>query len=433
MRELIICLLLSLSFVTLSYGKNNNPDCFTNRIFDERVKTFQLHREGWDHSDPVIRMESEEKILLQFDLLGDYNETFYYTFYHCDKDWNRSDIFSNEYLEGFPDNPIEDCRPSFNTTVAYYHYSLSFPNDRINFLLSGNYIIYVYPDGDPDNPIITGRFVITEGAAAIEIKTFRPQIPQLSNTGQQVEFTVNTAGISLTDPARNIYCTIIQNGRWHNAKYNLKPDFIGNNQLRFNAISENYVFNGGNEFRYFDIRSIRYKSEFIREINYVTPYYNIYLAPSENRENKPYFYWQDFNGRYYIATNEGRNPETDADYVYVYFTLPSSWLIADGNMYVSGGFNNWEFNANNIMIYNPLKKQYECTILLKQGWYNYEYVFLKEGSTGGIATLFESNHYDTENDYTVIVYYRNPYERYDRVIGTATVNTTSRVSYRPSL
>ncbi len=429
MRELLLYVILNLLTGTLMYGKSDYPDFYTNRIFDERVKTLQLYKEGWNFSYPVIRLNSEEKLMLQFDLIGDYNDTFYYTFYHCDKDWNKSDIFTNEYLEGLPDNPIENSQPSFNTTVNFYHYSLAFPNDRISFLLSGNYILYVYPEGEPDNPVFIQRFVITEGSAGINMRTFRPLIPSLDNTGQQLEFTINFAGISVTDPARNIYCSVLQNGRWDNAKQNLKPDFIGNNQLRFNTISENYIFNGGNEFRYFDIRSIRYKSEFIRKIDYMAPYYNIYLVPSENREYKPYFYWQDFNGRYYISSSEGRNPETDADYVYVYFTLPSKYMIADGNLYVSGSFNNWEFNNNNIMTYNPQQGQYECTILLKQGWYNYEYVFLKKGNTQGIATLFESNHYDTENDYTVFVYYRNPYERFDRVIGTATANTNNKVSY----
>ncbi len=428
LKFLIFITLFLPGFLPLS-GYRTDIDYYSNRIYDVRIKTVLLHKEGWNLSYPVIKLNSNEKLIFQFDLLDDYNETFYYTFIHCDKDWHRSDIFTSEYLEGFPDNPIEEVQPSFNTTVDYFHYSLVFPNDRISFLLSGNYILYVYPDGEPDNPILTHCFVITDGVAGINLRTFRPQIPIYNNTGQQFEFTVNLTGISITDPAINIYCSVLQNGRWSNAKTNLKPDFIGNNQLRFNSISEKNMFNGGNEFRYFDIKSIRYKSEFIREIDYMAPNYHIFLAPSDSREYKPYFYWQDFNGKYYIATDEGRNPETDADYIYVYFTLPSDYMIANGNMYVSGSFNNWEFNENNIMTYNPQDRQYECTILLKQGWYNYEYVFLKDGDTRGIATIFESNHYETENDYTVYVYYRNPYERFDRVIGTATVNTSKKVSY----
>ena len=185
---------------------------------------------------------------------------------------------------------------------------------------------------------------------------------------------------------------------------------------------------GGNEFRYFDIKSIRYQTEYVKRIDYAVPNYNVYLYPSENRESKPYFYWQDFNGKYYIAFQEGHKPDTEADYVNVYFTLPSDQEIRGGEIYVSGGLNNWVFDKTNLMRYNPLTKTYECTMLLKQGWYNYEYVFLKNGETNGTASLFEGSHYETENDYVVLIYYRNPRDRYDRVIGTAIANTLNKLT-----
>jgi hypothetical protein len=125
---------------------------------------------------------------------------------------------------------------------------------------------------------------------------------------------------------------------------------------------------------------------------------------------------------------EGQKYDIDADYVNVYFTLPSKQRIAGGDMYVSGALSNYCFDRNNMMIYNSASAQYECTLLLKQGWYNYEYVFLRDGSGNSTASVFEGSHYETENDYTVLVYYRNPRERYDRVIGTASVNTLNRMA-----
>jgi hypothetical protein len=427
-RTLILIIVLNLSFQLL-YGVEQDPMSYTNSVFDKRIKSVQLYKEGWNFSYPIIKLNGGEKLLLHFDLLDDQAETYYYTFTHCDKDWNKSDIFTNEYLEGFPDNSIEDMKPSFNTTVKYFHYTLAFPNDRISFLLSGNYILSVYPYGEPDTPVLTQRFIITEDKAKIDFRAYRPLITAFNNTGQQFDFTVDLSGIPVTDPLRNVFCFVLQNGRWNNAKKNLKPDFTGNNVLKFNAMSEKNIFSAGNEFRYFDIKSIRYQTEFVRRIDYVSPNYNIFLAPSENREFKPYFFWQDFNGKYYIASDEGRDPETDADYVYVYFTLPSKYMIAGGNMYVSGGLNNWNLDDNNIMTFNPQQGQYECTMLLKQGWYNYEYVFLRKGDTEGIASIFEGNHFETENDYIVLVYYRNPRERFDRVIGTAAANTNNRLTY----
>jgi len=185
---------------------------------------------------------------------------------------------------------------------------------------------------------------------------------------------------------------------------------------------------GGNEYRYFDIKSIRYQTEYVQKIDFAAPNYNVYLYPSENREFKPYFYWQDFNGKYYIAIQEGQKPDIDADYVYVYFTLPSKQMISGGKMYISGNLNNWAFNKNNLMTYNSEKGEYECTMLLKQGWYNYEFVFMRDGTFDGTATIFEGSHYETENDYLVLIYYRNPRDRYDRAIGSVTANTLNRLT-----
>jgi hypothetical protein len=286
----------------------------------------------------------------------------------------------------------------------------------------------VYPADKPEEPAITQRFIVAEDASKITVTAHRPQMTKENNTHQQVDFVVDYTGLSINDPFRNVFAFILQNGRWDNAKRNLKPDFYGNNELKYNSLSDKNIFKGGNEYRYFDIKSIRYQTEYVKRIDYVIPNYNIYLYPSENREFKPYFYWKDFNGKYYIAFQEGTKPDIDADYVNVYFTLLSDQVISGGKMYISGSLNNWAFDKKNLMTYNPEKKEYECNMLLKQGWYNYEYVLLKDGETDGTATLFEGSHYETENDYIVLIYYRNPHDRYDRVIGSVIANTLNRLS-----
>ena len=401
---------------------------YTNHIFTDKVKTVQLFREGWNLSNPVMKLKSNDRLILQFDLMGSEPDTYYYSFIHCDKDWKKSGIYPPDYLEGFPENQIEEYKPSFNTTVSYFHYRLTFPNDRISINLSGNYILIVYHSGEPEKPVLTRRFMVTEDVVSLSATAQRPQMADSYNTGQQVEFTVNYSGLNINDPFRDISSVVLQNGQWTNAKRNLKPDFAGNNELKYSSLSEKNIFPGGNEFRYFDIKSIRYQSEYIRKIDFTGNNYHVFLFPSENREFKPYFYWQDFNGKYFIAFQEGKKPDIDADYVNVYFTLPYRENVSGGNMYVSGNLNNWAFDKNNLMTYNSERKQYECTMLLKQGWYNYEYVFLKDGSTDGTASIFEGSHYETENDYIVLIYYRNPRDRYDRVIGSVITNTLNKLT-----
>lgn len=424
--HLLLITILSILPCFKLHETQDNPDVFKNQVMDERIRTVQLYREGWNLSYPILKLNSDEKLDLHFDLLSDHSEDYYYTIIHCDKDWKQSDIFLNDYLDGLEENPIEEYKPSFNTTVGYYHYRLPIPNDRIKLKVSGNYIVMVYPAGQKERAVLYQRFVVSEDAVKLNAAAHRPQMTKDNNTNQQIDFTVSYS-INLNDPFRNVYASILQNGRWDNAKVNLKPDFFGNNELKFNSLSDKNIFSGGNEFRYFDIKSIRYKSEYVRIIDFAAPNYNVYLEPSENREFKPYFYWKDFNGKFYIAYQEGKNPDTDAEYVYVYFTLPASEEERGGKMYVSGALNNWNYNRNNEMTYNPVKRQYECTMLLKQGWYNYEYAFVKDGSGNGTAGVFEGSHYETENDYIILIYYRNPRERFDRVLGSSVINTLNKI------
>ncbi len=409
-------------------SENNDSLIFTNHVFNENIKTVQLYNVEWNLSYPVIKLRSDDKLVLHFDLLGSRIENYYYTFIHCDKDWKQSNIYPSDYMEGFPENPLEEYNASFNTTVDYIHYKLTFPNERVQFNFSGNYILMVYPLNEPENPVLSQRFIVSEETVLINIAPHRSRMTADVYTKQQVDFTVNFSAVKPADPYRDIYAFVLQNGRWNNAKRNLKPEFISSNELKYSSLSDKTAFNGGNEFRYFDIRSTRYMSQFVKKIDFLIANYHVYLVPSENREFKPYFYWQDFNGKYYIAVQEQRNPDTDADYVYVYFTLPSDNPPAGGRMYVSGALNNWSYDNNNLMIYNPVEKAFECVMLLKQGWYNYEYLFKKDGIEDGVATIFEGSHYETENDYTVLIYHRNPRERYDRVIGVQTINTLNRLT-----
>ena len=428
MRMLLFSIFLSKLLLSGEQQNYSESLLSSNHIFNDKIKSVQLYKDGWNLSYPIIRLDSDEKLILHFDLLGKQAETYYYTFIHCDKDWKKSDIFTGDFLDGYFENPFEEYESSFNTTENYYHYKLSFPNEKVKLKLSGNYVIIIYPVNKPDEPVITQRFIITEDAVKIDVTVHRPQMANNNNIHQQVDFKVNYSGINLNDPYRNIYAFILQNGRWDNDKRNLKPDFNGNNELRYSSLSDKNIFFGGNEYRYFDIKSIKYQTEYVRRIDFAAPNYNIYLYPSENREFKPYFYLQDFNGKFFIALEDSKNFDIDADYVYVYFTLPSRQKISGGNIYVSGSLNNWMFDKNNVMTYNQERGEYECTMLLKQGWYNYEYVFLKEGATDGTATIFEGSHYETENDYTVLIYYRNPRDRYDRIIGSVTTNTLNRLS-----
>jgi hypothetical protein len=421
---------ISIGMFVLSQGNSSfngsQDDPLKDEVIDDRIKTVQLYKEGWSLSYPIIKISSDEKLVLDFDLMGNEPETYYYTYIHCDRDWKESSVFKSDYINGQTEDQIEDYKSSFNTKTNYIHYKLIFPNDRMSLMLSGNYIIKVYTTGNPDKPVMTKRFMISEETAAITANAHRPALTDSYNTGQQVDFTINFSGLRVNDPSRDISSVVLQNGKWFDARFDLKPDLVGNNELRYNSLMAKNIFPGGNEYRYFDTKSLYYQTEFIRKIDFVDDKYQIFLVPAENREFKPYFFQKDLNGKYYVAIKEGKNMDTDADYIYVYFTLPSKNKIEGGDMYVSGDLANWAFTAMNKMIFNQDKGEYQCSMLLKQGWYNYEYIFVKKGETSGEPSFFEGNHYETENDYLVLVYYRSPKDRYDRITGTMVAKSSKQ-------
>ncbi len=393
------------------------------QIIDTDISTVMLRKEGWELSYPIIKLDSDEKLELQFDLLANNMETYYYTFTHCDKDWVESDLTTFDYIDGFPDNDIEDVSVSFNTTVPYYHYSLIFPNEDINFRISGNYLLKVYTD-NPDKPALTRRFIIVESITGIAASVNPPMMTLGDEKGQQVNFTVNITGRNILDPGRNVFATILQNGRWGNAKQNIKPNTLSDKQLIYNSLLKNNIFNGGNEFRSFDIRDIHYKGENIRDIVFYSPNYNMYLNESADREAKPYFEEPDFNGEYFIAVEGGNTAHIEADYIYVHFTFPYRNPSDGSKVYIFGGLSDWKTNDRFMMEYDDNKGVYTKSLLLKQGWYNFEYVMMdSQGKTD--EEKFEGSHYETENEYIIIIYYRNPRERYDRIIGYNTVKSRS--------
>ena len=241
------------------------------------------------------------------------------------------------------------------------------------------------------------------------------------DTHQQIEITVALSRLRITDPRSEVFTTVLQNGRWDNARTNMVPDFVSPSELRYTSLGMKNLFPGGNEFRQFDIRSFRYLSEFVREITYDGRYYNVNLHPSDNREFRPYFFRNDFNGKYVVGVQEGVNAATDADYAWVYFTLPASLRVEGGDIYVAGDFTLWKTVPEYKMNYNTESRAYETSIFVKQGWYNYEYAFVADKPGGEERLWFEGSHFETENEYLVLVYYRARNSRYDRLVGSFTV------------
>jgi hypothetical protein len=394
-------------------------------VFKESIKSVSVTREGWKLSYPIIELKGEVKIALDFDDISDDVKNYSYKIIHCDFNWVPTQINESEYIEGFRQNQFNNYSFSFNTSVKYVHYSLDLPNQDVNFLISGNYTIEAFEDYDESHVIFRKRFIIAESISDIIPFIQRPVLSVYRETSQEVNFNIEYGSFAVENPFSDLKVAVLQNGRWDYAINDLKPLFDKGGILEYTYQKEN-VFQGGNEYRWFDIKSMRYQSPYVKGVNFKEGYFHVELFPEEIRATKQYFYNQDLNGKYYIEIQEEKNSDLDADYVYVHFTLPCDNPYTAGEFYVMGDLAGNVYSANNKMKYNPDTKAYEITMLLKQGYYNYRYEFLKNGFTSGDPSYTEGNHYETENDYIFLLYHHGNRSRYDRIIGYQIANSLKK-------
>jgi hypothetical protein len=394
-------------------------------VYQNYIQAVEFLRVGFELSDPVITLNTEEKFYTAFDdLQGSYRQ-YYYQVQHFSANWEKSDIWLNEYLEGLEEGQVEKFESSFNTRTIYTHYEFVFPNDRFILKKSGNYILRVFWRDNNGNEInaFTRRFMIVDPKVTVSAKIGRAGTSEDYETKQEVDFEISTTGFRIDAPYQDIKVVILQNWRWDNALDNLKPYMVRNDLLDYNYDNGTNLFDGLNEFRRFDITSTKFLSDKVRDITYNDTMFFAKLWDSERRTFKEYIIEDDINGRFLLKTNDEPSVSNYGEYVVVNFFLPYEAPIVEGNLYVAGGFNCWQYTPDNKMQYNYRRKGYEASIMFKQGYYNYLYVLLPNQSKTGDASWVEGNHSVTRNTYTILVYYRSRGEIYDELIGTGSFDS----------
>lgn len=420
MRYLVLVFLF-LGILTKVFSQTET--LYSDYVYEPGIKTVKLYREGFDLSSPILELNKNDKLVLTFDDMAKDVKTFNYTVIHCNADWKPSSLYTSEYIEGYTDDRIVNYAFSFNTLQRYVHYTLNFPNENIRVTKSGNYILKVYSDYDPEKLVLTRRFMVVDQKIGIEAGVKRAIIINDRNTKQQIHFSIYNKNYPINDAYSDLHVILQQNQRWDNLITDLKPLFIKDDQLIYNQ-DEGNTFDGLNEFRYFDTRSFRFLSERIDHFDFDSLKQNhVYLYGDDVRRFKRYSTYSDLNGRFKIKIQEGNNSELESDYGYVHFSLPYETPVPDGKLFIFGGLTDWQIRSNNELKYNKEKKAYEGILYLKQGYYNYHYAFVGDKEKVIDPTFIEGNHYETENDYTIYVYHRAIGTRYDQLIGIRQLNS----------
>jgi hypothetical protein len=417
--------------VSISFAQINNDTTdyykknylrYENYIYDANIKTVVLEKYGEQLSYPIISLNSDVQLELTFDDLDGDVKNYSYTFIHCNADWTPSQIIVSQYLKSFFDAPITDYRFGFNTTQQYTHYKLRFPNEDLNPTLSGNYILKVFYTDDPDHVVLTRRWLMYDSKVQIEARVKRATIVEDRYSKHEVDFNVAYPSNLIQNPFSDIKVVLMQNGRWDNIITNLKPLYLKDNLLDYNYDEEN-VFNSGNEFRNFDTRSLRFQTEFIKKIVEDSSGFNVYVTNDENRAALAYSIVEDLNGGFVNTIYDDRDGEIEGQYAHIHFKLLYPEPIEKGTPYIFGALTNWRLTNEGKLKYNFDQHAYETELYLKQGYYNYEYVVVNDGSDKIDETIIEGNHFETENNYDILVYHRPVGGRFDQLIGWKKLNS----------
>ena len=412
---LLLLLLTSTSFAQSPY---------TDNVFIPAIKSVEFYNTSKQASFPAINLGTKEQVLLAFDDVRAGNRTYNYTIEHCDENWNSSNLSTAEYLQGFTDDRIMDYMYSSGTVQKYTHYELKLPNSSISPKISGNYILKVYEDGDPSKMILTRKLYVVGTKISIAADINPSAGIATRQTNQKINFQINYGSLQVQNPSTDLRIFIMQNARSETGQFTLQPTYIRGSQLVYNDLSIN-DFPGRNEFRHFDTRTLKLNSDRISHIYHDTAYTVVLLGdPVRNAPN--YSFQYDNDGNFFILNQDGVDPKRDADYTHVYFSLAANKTPDEGTAYIIGKFNDYKIDDRSKMDFESIKGRYMTGLFLKQGVYDYQYVWVDKKTNTPDDILLEGTHFETENNYQVLVYYRPASARWTELVSYRLLNNTKK-------
>jgi len=396
-------------------------------IYSDRIKSVQLHVYGNQLLYPVIRLNSNDRLELHFDDLDANVKSYYYTYQLCNVDWTPVIMSQFDFIRGFSSQRLSTYRLSSIAFTRYTHYTAVLPDGNSVPTRSGNYILKVYRDADTSKLIFTKRMLVVDEKSTIPAEIQQPYNGQIFRSHQKVHFKVNlNERVNVANHLQQIKVVILQNNRWDNAVIDLRPTFFSRNSLEYNTEND-AVFPAGKEWRWLDLRSFRLQSDRVANAKYGKTSTEVFLKPDLPRAAQLFNFFGDYNGNYTIQTTENVNPYWQSDYATVHFSFMPSGIapMNDKDIYLFGALTNYSFNEEAKLKFNEEKGAYETSLFLKNGYYDYCYVTIDRNSPKRQASFefTEGNYWESENTYTILVYYRPLGGRADELIGFTKVNS----------
>lgn len=385
------------------------------RVLDSKVKSVQIAPSSNPYLPPIYVMGSDDVLNITFDYL-DYDVHYLrYSVRHCNANWQPSVLVPSEYVSGFNEADITDYAQSNSTFVHYYNYNFTLPNADMQFYKSGNYLLTVYEQDNPEKVLFQARLAVCENTVAVHVDATSRTDEDYNDRHQQVSFTVDYKQGLIADPYNELTAVVSQNSRLDNEVYLTRPFMVSPGQVTYDHY-RSLIFPAGNEYRRIETVNLHSLNMGVERVQYFEPYYHATLRVDEARAASPYLYDKTQHGHFTIRNAESDYSATESDYLVTHFSLDCDRMTG-GKIYVQGAFTQGLPAADCEMHYDQPSGTYTCDMLLKQGAYNYQYLWVPNGSSVGQTGPIEGDKYQTTNEYLVKIYDRPSGERYDRLIG----------------
>jgi hypothetical protein len=414
---------LLLVFFISVHGYSQIPE----QVYSPTIRSIQLYPFGNQLGYPIVRLNSGERLELHFDDMDANVKNYSYTYQLCNADWTPAILSHFDFIKGFSQVRLNTYRISSIAFTRYTHYQAVLPDRNCIPSRSGNYILKVFLNGDTSQLIFTRRMLVVEELASVGAQIQQPFNGQFFRTHQKVQFKVNlNEGLDVVNAQQQIKVALLQNMRWDNAITTMRPTFFSRKTLEYNTENE-ALFPAGKEWRWLDLRSLRLQSDRVADARYSNKSTEIFVRPDLERVTQRFNFYRDNNGKYFLEPTENINPLWQSDYATVYFTFvpPNKTPFADKDVFIFGALNDYDLRDQVKMTYNADKGVYETTLFLKQGYFDYMYVTIdkKDPKRKASFDVAEGNLWETENEYTILVYYRELAGRADRLISVARANS----------
>ncbi|MCH2022417.1 MAG: DUF5103 domain-containing protein [Saprospiraceae bacterium] len=391
-------------------------------IYKKHIKSVQFYPFESEIDYPILSLHSPGHFVLSFDDMEAYTKDFSYKIIHCNANWEPTlELDPIDYIDGFQENRFYESQNSFSTKVPYTHYEVKIPNEDIKWTKSGNYLLKVYRDNDENDLIITRRFMIVDTKIKVVPQLRRSATPPNALSHQELFFVIEHAGFKIGNVNEQIQTAILQNGRWNNSIINLQPTYIKDEEIGYNMHGK-LIFPGYKEFRPLDIRSFRFRTLQVEQLQEYNNGFELWLFEDVNRQHIAHLFTHDLNGNFLIETHDERDATLEGEYGDINFSL-KALTPYNGDVYLLGGFNNFQPKEEFKMTYNDNRRGYQLTTKLKNGFYDYIYGLAEKNSNKINFKILEGSSFETENDYLFLVYFKEFGGLYDQLVAYQKFNT----------